>query len=139
MNRLTSEQLEKVNELKRGKFYMYKPSSVYDTRIKVGKFMYLVNVGHRTAAINLGDPVFTQKIDDPCTFSGASPGHYSIGVGNINDFTPIDPPEGAPADWEPSADDLRALVCPPAGVGGRRRKTRRSKHTKRTKRGSRKN
>ena len=112
MDSLTLEQRQKVNNLVRGKFYKYMPPNErYDKRIKIGKFMYLTD-RDRNAELAFGYPTFTQISADSCEFSGGM-GLYFFSVREIDHFSPIEAPPGAPADWEPSDEDLSAIACPP--------------------------
>ena len=142
MAALSAEQLEKINDLVRGKFYKITPPPQYlglrnPIRIsrKIGRFQNVVNDDARPnrELLLFGPPSFTHRDEgeDPCLYDGPSMvQNYLIPVSWIDNIVPINAPEDAGADWVPS------VFC------GGARKTRRgrasrSKRSKRSKRGSR--
>lgn len=127
MDRLTSEQRQKVNELKQGKFYKFEQPG--NDRILIGEFNVLDHTGGQTY-IWFRQPC-AQILKPACEIIRG--GVYGRSVEMIDYITPLDivRPEGAPPTWQISDADLLALAgCPAGHAGGRRRKTRRSKRTK---------
>ena len=139
---LSSEQLQKINDLVRGKFYKITPPAFYSglrvprREIRIGRFQHVVNdhsdpTWRREAELVFGMPLFTQRtVDDPCSYEGPFMTEFDIPVSWINNIVPINAPEGAGADWVPS------VFCGGARKTRRERRGRASR-SKRSKRGSR--